>query len=91
MNYADVIFQPSSSQHEIRIIGLEDRNVYTEVDTSVTVRLPEVQSDTSSSDDDFVYVDGIPNFIEKRETNDWILLVAHEMFHIVFFCKYMYW
>lgn len=70
MNYADVVFQPSSSQNEIRIIGLENMTVYADVDTSVHVGLPDIQSDTSSSDDDFVYIEGIQNFIEKRETND---------------------
>ncbi|CAC5361915.1 unnamed protein product [Mytilus coruscus] len=70
LNYADVVFQPSS-QNEVRIIGLEDRTVYADVDTSFAAAfLPEKQSETSSSEDDFIYVDGIENFIDKRETND---------------------
>lgn len=70
LNYADVVFQPTS-QNEVRIIGLEDRTVYADVDTyGAGSLLPETRSETSSSEDDFVYVDGIENFIEKRETND---------------------
>lgn len=70
LNYADVVFQPTS-RNEVRIIGLEDRTVYADVDTyGAGALLPETRSETSSSEDDFVYVDGIENFIEKRETND---------------------
>ncbi|CAC5368471.1 unnamed protein product [Mytilus coruscus] len=70
LNYADVVFQPSSSQDEVRIIGLENRTVYADVDTAGFSRsIPDIQSDTSSSEDDFVYVQGIENYIEKRETN----------------------
>ncbi|CAC5394947.1 unnamed protein product [Mytilus coruscus] len=70
LNYADVVFQ-QTSRNELRIIGLEDRTVYADVDTSVAAALlPETRCETSSSEDDFVYVDGIENFIEKRETND---------------------
>lgn len=65
-----MVFQPTS-QNEIRIIGFEDRTVYADVDTRFAAALPsETRSETSSSEDDFVYVDGIENFIEKRETND---------------------
>ncbi|CAG2232728.1 CADM4 [Mytilus edulis] len=67
LNYADVVFQPSASQEPVRIIGLENRTVYADVDTSqVAIGRPENRSDTSSSDDDFVYIDGIENYIEKR-------------------------
>lgn len=71
MNYADVVFEPSSAQQAARIIGLEDRTVYADVDVSlVALFSPETRSDTSSSEDDFVYVEGIENYIEKRETNN---------------------
>lgn len=71
LNYADVVFEPSLSQDEVRIIGLEDRIEYADVDIAlVAPSSPETRSDTSSSEDDFVYVDGIENFIEKRETNN---------------------
>ncbi|XP_071148042.1 kin of IRRE-like protein 1 [Mytilus edulis] len=71
LNYADVMFEPSGSQDPARIIGLDDRTVYADVDISLGAQCPSGrQSNTSSSEDDFVYIDGIENYIEKREAND---------------------
>lgn len=79
LNYADVIFQPSSSTNEVHIIGLEDRIHYADVDVSVrTAFLPDIDSvgdgsdigsQKSSSEDDFVYVGQITNYMKNQTTN----------------------
>ncbi|XP_052079684.1 uncharacterized protein LOC127717862 [Mytilus californianus] len=79
LNYADVVFQPSSSTNEVRILGLEDRIHYADVDVSaLTAFLPNISSlrnstdngsERSSSEDDFVYVDQIQNYMPNRTTN----------------------
>lgn len=74
LNYADVVFQPSSSTNEVRILGLEDRIHYADVEVSVRrAILPDINSDNSSekssSEDDFVYIDQIENYIPNRTTN----------------------
>ncbi|CAC5411923.1 unnamed protein product [Mytilus coruscus] len=79
LNYADVVFQPSSSTNEVRILGLEDRIHYADVDVSArTAILPDINSignksdnssEKSSSEDDFVYIDQIENYMTNRTTN----------------------
>lgn len=80
LNYADVIFQPSSSTNEVQIIGLEDRIHYADVDVSARTTVIQsdargvgvesnVGSDRSSSEDDFVDVGGITNYMQNRSTN----------------------
>lgn len=63
----------------MHILGLEDRIHYADVDVSVrTAVLPDIDSvgdesdigsQKSSSEDDFVYVDQIKNYMKNRTTN----------------------
>lgn len=63
----------------MRILGLEDRIHYADVDVSVrTAVLPDIDSvgdgsdigsQKSSSEDDFVYVGQIKNYMRNRTTN----------------------
>lgn len=70
LNYADVVFQPSLSTNEVRILGLEDRIHYADVDVSArTAFPPDISSERSSSEEDFVYVDQIENYMPHRTTN----------------------
>lgn len=79
LNYAEVVFQPSSSTNEVRILGLEDRIHYADIDVSARQSfLPNRStigdngdngSEKSSSEDDFVYVDQIENYMPNRATN----------------------
>ncbi|CAC5417636.1 unnamed protein product [Mytilus coruscus] len=79
LNYADVVFHPSSSTNEVRIIGLEDRIHYADVDVSMRTAFltdissigdgSDIGSQKSSSEDDFVYVGQIENYMQNRPTH----------------------
>lgn len=74
-----MIFEPSSSTHEVRIFGLEDRIHYADVDVSLQRAFhpdidsvedgSEIGSQKSSSEDDFMYIGEIENYITNRTNN----------------------
>ena len=72
MNYAEVVFQTSSTAPDHVIIrGQLNKTVYAEVDLLARVTaLPDSQSESSSSDADFVYVDGLENYMDKMKEMD---------------------
>ncbi|CAC5393288.1 IGDCC4 [Mytilus coruscus] len=64
LNYAEVIFHTKPTTNEIVVHGKEDRTIYSEIDHLKRAdALPS--SSESDSDDDFVYIEGIQNFLRK--------------------------
>ncbi|CAC5393297.1 unnamed protein product [Mytilus coruscus] len=68
LQYAEVIFENEPMTQEVVIHGIADRTIYSDIDFMVQhVAQPCSRSESDSeSDDDFMYVDGIENYAEKR-------------------------
>ncbi|XP_052081083.1 uncharacterized protein LOC127719086 [Mytilus californianus] len=67
LNYSDMYFQPSTSQ-DTRIIGIENRTVYSDVINSERGSSAIATRSISSSDEeDFVDIEGLENFIDRSE------------------------
>ncbi|XP_063412005.1 uncharacterized protein LOC134694856 [Mytilus trossulus] len=70
LNYADVIFPPSTTQANLQIIGIENRTVYADVTVSAGASSLVSSRDVTSSDEeeeDFVEMEGLKNFVDKRK------------------------
>ncbi|CAG2242525.1 unnamed protein product [Mytilus edulis] len=66
LNYSDVYFQPSMSQ-DVRIRGIENRTVYSEVlNFERSSSVIDTQS-VSSSDKEDIDIEGLENFIDRSE------------------------
>ncbi|XP_052081077.1 uncharacterized protein LOC127719071 [Mytilus californianus] len=72
LQYAEVIFEDVPTVHEVVIHGIGDRTVYSDIDfmTQHVAQASNKSESESESDDDFMYVDGIENFVEKRGNNN---------------------
>ncbi|XP_071148411.1 uncharacterized protein [Mytilus edulis] len=67
LNYSDVYFQPSTSQ-AVRIRGIENRTVYSEVlNSERSSNVIETRSISSSDEEDFDDTEGLGNFIDRTE------------------------
>ncbi|CAG2195790.1 unnamed protein product [Mytilus edulis] len=72
MNYAEVVFDGRSSSQGIVIRGINDRNIYADIDiTAVGTQLPEnIQAETvgeDDDDDDFMYIDEIVDYRKSKK------------------------
>ncbi|CAG2248792.1 unnamed protein product [Mytilus edulis] len=69
LQYAEVTFKDEPMTQEVVIHGIADRTIYSDIDFMTKhVEQPCSRSESDSeSDDDFMYVDGIENFVEKEE------------------------
>ncbi|OPL33602.1 hypothetical protein AM593_10643, partial [Mytilus galloprovincialis] len=68
LNYADVIFPPSTTQDVVHIIGIENRTVYADVTVSVeATSLVDSRNVTSSDEEDFVEIEGLQNYTDRRK------------------------
>ncbi|VDI31350.1 Hypothetical predicted protein [Mytilus galloprovincialis] len=66
LNYADVIFPPSTTQDVVHILGIENRTVYADVTVSGgATSLVDSRNVTSSDEEDFVEIEGLENFADK--------------------------
>lgn len=69
LQYAEVFFEDVPTMQEVVIHGIGDKTVYSDIDfmeQHVAQASNKSESD-NESDDDFMYVDGIENFVEKRK------------------------
>lgn len=72
MNYADGIFPTSATQDVVHIIGIENRTIYADVTVSAgATSLVDSRNVTGSGEEeeeeeDFVEIEGIENFVDKR-------------------------
>lgn len=64
LNYADVVFEPGPPTQEVIIHGLQDKTNYSKIRFSANTAMASVSSD--ESDDDFINIDGLENYLEKR-------------------------
>ncbi|VDI74102.1 Hypothetical predicted protein [Mytilus galloprovincialis] len=71
LNYADVIFPPSTTQDVVHIIGIENRTVYADVTVSggatSLVNSRNVTRSDDEEEEDFVEIEGLENFVDKRK------------------------
>ncbi|XP_071149213.1 cell adhesion molecule DSCAM-like [Mytilus edulis] len=72
LQYAEVTFQDQPITQEVVIHGIADRTIYSDIDfmTQYEAQPCGRSKSDSESDDDFMYVDGIENFVEKRGNNN---------------------
>ncbi|XP_052063311.1 uncharacterized protein LOC127702980 [Mytilus californianus] len=66
LNYAEVVFEAGPSSNSNIIHGANDKTIYSEVNLALSARFHHDCSDTSS-DEDFIYIDGIVNLERKNE------------------------
>lgn len=68
LNYVEIAFGPSASNNTSIIHGINDRTIYSEIDTNAFYESPQETQDNSSrdsSEDDFMYVDGIVHYTKR--------------------------
>lgn len=70
LNYADIVFEDRQLPSSVIIHGIDNKTIYTDiiVGTQPQNRLSTIDS-SSESEDDFIYVDGIENYTERRKMN----------------------
>ncbi|CAC5386358.1 unnamed protein product [Mytilus coruscus] len=66
LNYSEVVFEAGPSSIANIIHGANDKTIYSEIDLASSARFHHDCSDTSS-DEDFIYIDGIVNLERKNE------------------------
>lgn len=70
LNYAEIVFENRQLSCPVIIHGIDNKTIYSDI--VVRTQLPNLLSTTESSsesEDDFIYVDGIENYTEKRKMN----------------------
>lgn len=72
LQYAEVFFEDVPTMQEVVIHGIGDKTVYSDIDFMAqhVAKASNKSESDSESDDDFMYVDGIENFVEKRENSN---------------------
>ncbi|CAC5383214.1 unnamed protein product [Mytilus coruscus] len=68
LNYVEVAFGPSNSNNTSFIHGINDRTIYSDIDTTAFFESSQETQDNSSrdsSEDDFMYVDGIVHYTKR--------------------------
>ncbi|CAG2229364.1 unnamed protein product [Mytilus edulis] len=70
LNYADIVFEDRHLPSSVIIHGIDNKTIYTDiiVGTQPQNQLSTIDS-SSESEDDFIYVDGIENYTERRKMN----------------------
>ncbi|CAC5399969.1 unnamed protein product [Mytilus coruscus] len=66
LNYSEVVFEAGPSSNSDIIHGANDKTIYSEIDLASSARFDHDCSDTSS-DEDFIYIDGIVNLERTNE------------------------
>ncbi|CAC5380192.1 unnamed protein product [Mytilus coruscus] len=70
MNYAEIVFDDQQLPCPVIIHGIDDKTIYSDI--VVGAQLPNLLStndSSSESEDDFIYVEGIENYTERRKMN----------------------
>lgn len=70
LNYAEIEFENRQLPCPVIIHGIGDKTIYSDivVGAQLSNRLSTTES-SSESEDDFIYVDGIENYTERRKMN----------------------
>ncbi|CAC5380201.1 unnamed protein product [Mytilus coruscus] len=70
LNYSEIVFEERQSSSPLVIHGIDERTIYSDivVGAQLSNQLPNNDS-SSESEDDFIYVDGIENYTERRKMN----------------------
>ncbi|XP_052103130.1 synaptogenesis protein syg-2-like [Mytilus californianus] len=70
LNYAEIVFEDRQLPGPVIIHGIDDKTIYSDI--VIGDQFPNLLStndSSSESEDDFIYVDGIENYTERRKMN----------------------
>lgn len=60
------MFDATSANQERAVRPVNNRSQYADIDPTRVGQLPDPSSSSSSSENDFMYLQGIENYIERR-------------------------
>ncbi|XP_052080102.1 hemicentin-1-like isoform X2 [Mytilus californianus] len=71
LNYADITFKPSIPGNEMRIIGIENKTVYADVDlTHVQTEVLNTPNELNGDDEDFVQIEDLDTLNESNSDDE---------------------